>query len=62
MLVLNRKVGQRIRLRLGDVDVWVAVVDVDQRGKVRLGIDAPLDVAVVREELLHGGPDNASVQ
>jgi carbon storage regulator len=51
MLVLSRKVGERILI--GD-DVWIMVVDV-HRGKVRLGIDAPRGTEIQREENL--GPD-----
>jgi carbon storage regulator len=47
MLVLTRRSGER--LRIGD-NIWVTVVSVE-RGKVRLGIDAPPDVLVLREEL-----------
>lgn len=48
MLVLSRKLGERILI--GE-NVWVQVVDID-RGKIRLGILAPRDVPVTREELL----------
>jgi len=51
MLVLSQKPGQKIRLRIGDVVVWVQVVDAG-RGKVRLGIEAPREVEILREELL----------
>jgi carbon storage regulator len=47
VLVLSRKVGQRILI--GD-RITVTVVKVGQGG-VRLGIDAPPELAVVREEL-----------
>lgn len=47
MLVLSRKLGERIYV--GE-DVVVTVVDID-RGKVRLGIEAPRETAIVREEL-----------
>lgn len=47
MLVLTRKIGERICI--GD-DVSVTVVKLAQGG-VRLGIEAPVEVAVVREEL-----------
>ena len=47
MLVLSRKVGERILI--GD-NVFVTVVKVGQGG-VRIGIDAPPEMAVVREEL-----------
>lgn len=48
MLILSRKIGQRIVI--GD-DVEITVVDV--RGEqVRLGITAPRSIAVHRKELL----------
>jgi len=47
MLVLSRKETERIRL--GD-SIVVTVVRV-AGDKVRLGIDAPADVVVLREEL-----------
>jgi carbon storage regulator len=47
MLVLSRKVGERIRI--GD-SVVITVVRVTGGG-VRLGIEAPAELPVVREEL-----------
>jgi carbon storage regulator len=47
MLVLSRKVGQRILI--GD-KISVTVVRIGQGG-VRLGIEAPHDLEVIREEL-----------
>jgi carbon storage regulator len=47
MLVLTRRAGER--LLIGD-NISVTVVSVE-RGKVRLGIEAPPDVLVLREEL-----------
>jgi carbon storage regulator len=47
MLVLTRKVGERIRI---GADVIVEVLDVRGR-QVRIGIEAPRAVPVVREEL-----------
>ena len=50
LLVLSRKVGQS--LRIGD-NVRVKVVEV--RGQqVRLGIEAPDDVSITREEISEG--------
>lgn len=47
MLILTRKIGEVIRI--GD-NIEISVVDV--RGKqVRLGITAPKEVKVLREEL-----------
>ncbi len=48
MLVLSRKLGEKIQI--GE-DIWVTVVDID-RGKIRLGIEAPREVPVFRQELL----------
>lgn len=47
MLVLSRKTGEKIRI--GD-NIIVTVVDV-QGDKVRLGIEAPKDVSVHRNEV-----------
>jgi carbon storage regulator len=47
MLVLTRKVGERIRI--GD-DVTVQVLEV-RGGQVRLGLAAPADVRIFREEI-----------
>ena len=48
MLVLSRKVGERIYI---NDNICITVVDID-RGKVRLGIEAPIDVPIFRKELL----------
>jgi carbon storage regulator len=50
MLVLSRKPGERILI--GN-DIVVTVVRF-QGGTVRLGIEAPRDFAVIREELAGG--------
>lgn len=51
MLVLSRKLGEKIYI--GD-NICITVVDID-RGKIRLGIEAPREVAIYRQELLPGG-------
>ena len=51
MLVLSRKLGEKIFI--GD-NICITVVDID-RGKIRLGIEAPRDVAIYRQELLPNG-------
>ena len=61
MLVLSRKLGEKIYV--GD-NICITVVDID-RGKIRLGIEAPRDVPIYRHELLprinnHSEIENAS--
>ena len=48
MLVLSRKLGEKIYI--GE-NICITVVDID-RGKIRLGIEAPRDVPIFRQELL----------
>ena len=48
MLVLSRKLGEKIYI--GD-NICITVVDID-RGKIRLGIEAPREVPIFRKELL----------
>lgn len=48
MLILQRKAGQS--LRIGD-NITVSVVSVDS-GRVRIAIDAPTDIPIVRSELI----------
>ena len=57
MLVLSRKLGEKIFI--GD-NICITVVDID-RGKIRLGIEAPRDVAIYRQELLPAGATPDSV-
>lgn len=47
-MVLSRRIGETIELSGG---ICITVVDID-RGKIRLGIDAPRDVEIYREEVL----------
>lgn len=48
MLVLSRKLGEKIYI---NDNICITVVDID-RGKIRLGIEAPRDVPIYRQELL----------
>ena len=48
MLVLSRKVGEKVLI---GPDTWVMICRVDG-GKVRLGIEAPDDVLILRPEHL----------
>ncbi len=46
--MLSRKIGERIVIA---DNITVTVLDID-RGKIRLGVEAPADVPVHREELV----------
>jgi carbon storage regulator len=50
MLVLSRKVSEVILIGK-DQEIAITIVSVE-RGKVRLGITAPRDVPIYRQELL----------
>ncbi len=52
MLCLSRKVGERLWIGTPAGDVWVTVIGVD-RGKVRLGISAPVCLPIYRQEIKH---------
>ena len=47
MLVLTRKTGEKIRI--GD-DIWVSVLEISKSG-VRIGIEAPRNVEILRDEV-----------
>ena len=47
-MVLSRKLGEKIYI---SENICITVVDID-RGKIRLGIEAPRDVPIFRQELL----------
>lgn len=48
MLVLTRKSGQRILINQGEIVLTILGF---RHGQVRVGLDAPNDVNIVREEL-----------
>ena len=61
MLVLSRRVNEKIVI---DGGIWITIVDV--RGdRVRIGIEAPPEVIIMREELTQGSavsmPTNGAV-
>ena len=52
MLVLSRKIGEKIVIEISkDRKIELCVVAI-QAGKVKLGVEAPRDVSVMRSELL----------
>lgn len=64
MLCLTRKLGEKVYI--GE-EIVVTVIDIG-RGKIRLGIEAPRDVPIYREEVMpvkakvEGLPDGADVR
>jgi carbon storage regulator len=59
MLILTRKIDQSIVIQ-GNITIMVLGVE---RDRVKLGIQAPPDVAVLREELMAGqAEDNGIAQ
>lgn len=50
MLVLSRKVGQQIVVALGDQEVTIEILKSRSKG-VTLGVQAPPEVAVHRQEV-----------
>ena len=52
MLVLSRKKDERIILKHPDMpDIKITIVKIDNRNKVRIGIEADKEVTVIRSEL-----------
>ena len=49
MLALSRKRGEKLIIRTPRGDVWITVVGFS-RGAVRLGLEAPPEVRIDREE------------
>ncbi len=47
MLILTRKAGEKIRI--GD-DITIHVVDIG-KGNVRIGVEAPKEVTIMRQEV-----------
>lgn len=58
MLVLSRRIAEAIVLSNG---VRVVIADITS-GRVKLGIEAPQDVTVLREELLKRRPQECNGQ
>jgi carbon storage regulator CsrA len=60
MLVLSRKIDERIMLTIpGFDDVVITIVDIrthDGTPKVRVGIDAPESIRIMREEVIGREP------
>lgn len=52
MLVLSRKKDETILIKVpGQEDIKITVVKIDNRNKVRIGVEADKNVMVIRQEL-----------
>lgn len=51
MLVLSRKLGERILVQAPCGDIWIVITDVDN-GRVKIGIDCDRSIPIYRSELL----------
>jgi carbon storage regulator CsrA len=59
MLVLSRKKDETIILRGPNMDeIKITVVRIDNKNKVRIGIEADKDIMVLRSELTELKPNN----
>jgi len=57
MLILTRRTGEALIIETPDGErITVTVLEVNGN-QVRIGTDAPADIAIVREELLRAGPE-----
>ena len=51
MLVLKRREGEALLVRLNDTEFWVSLEEI-KGNQAAIGIEAPSEVEVIREELL----------
>lgn len=51
MLVLKRKLGESILIKTAGIEFEVKVSDISE-GKVKLAIDAPMEVQILRKEVV----------
>lgn len=58
MLVLARKKNESIILTVDDKVIKITVTSIEGSFKCRIGIDAPRDVVIMREELIENAENN----
>jgi carbon storage regulator CsrA len=56
VLNLSRKTDEAIIVTIAGVTMRILVTDIDKRGSVKLGFDAPPEVRIFREELMSSEP------
>lgn len=53
-LLIGRKKDQRVRIKLGNEEIWVRVVETRGAHGVCLEFEGPTSVEILREELVNG--------
>jgi len=62
MLVITRKIGQKLYITVPGYEQEIVVELVSRRGdSVRVGVDAPQEFRIFREELIKGKQDGEKV-
>lgn len=57
MLILTRRVGEKIMIDSGPDESQISVTVLGVKGnQIRLGIDAPEDVPIARDDMVSGSP------
>jgi carbon storage regulator len=51
LLILSRREGERFVINTPGGDIWITLIELDGP-KARIGIDAPKELSIYREELL----------
>jgi carbon storage regulator len=57
MLVITRKTNESIIIQAGDKTIEIAILDVSKE-KVKIGVNAPREVKIIRNELVIAGASN----
>ena len=52
MLILTRRFGESIRI---SDDIRITIIDRDHTRQIRVGIEAPKQISILREEIYEGG-------
>lgn len=52
MLILGRSAGQSIIIGKGEEEIVVRVMSVDRDNGIKIGIKAPSDIRILREEIV----------
>jgi sRNA-binding carbon storage regulator CsrA len=59
MLCIGRHNGEKLNLYVGDIKIVIVAMDTRKANHCRLGIDAPKEVVIVRDEIDNGGDHGA---